>query len=60
MLRSSLSSRCCAVLMRSPTRYELMYVDFGALIGEQAGLTPSINNIDLDAILQAAMTHMQQ
>ena len=47
-------------MMRSPTRYELMYVDFGALIGEQAGLTPSINNIDLDAILQAAMTHMQQ
>lgn len=33
---------------------------FGALLGEQAGLTPSINNIDLDAILQAAMARMKQ
>ena len=39
---------------------ELMYVDFGALLGEQAGLTPSINNIDLDAILQMAMARAQQ
>ena len=39
---------------------ELMYVDFGALLGEQAGLTPSINNIDLDVILQAAMARMRQ
>ena len=39
---------------------ELMFVDYGALIGEQAGLMPSINNIDLDAILQAAMARAGQ